>query len=77
MQSWQERVIQERDDLQLKWNKLNDYKRQERFANLETHDRRLLLKQWMIMSAYLEVLNERIQRFMDTTDQLGKTNTHT
>ena len=63
LQPWQDRVIQERNDLQMRWQKLTDYKREDRFADLDMHDRRLLLKQWMVMSAYLEVLNERITRF--------------
>ena len=69
---WQDRVIQERDDLQIRWNKLDTYKRDDRFADLNVHNRRLLLKQWMIMSAYLEVLNERIKLFGGPVNEVNQ-----
>lgn len=64
LQPHQERVIQERDDLVEKLNKLYDFThRNPLFNDLAREDADLLVEQAECMSRYADCLNKRIARF--------------
>lgn len=63
MQSHEERVVQERDDLLKKIRKLGEFLETQTYSNLAYEDRKLLNIQHTTMQTYAEVLNARIGRF--------------
>lgn len=58
------RVIEERDDLKVKVDKLTKFLDSEQFTLLPFSDKILLRCQLDAMHMYLEVLNERVGLFM-------------
>lgn len=60
---WQQRVLQEYDELKEKTKRLEVFLAYSKDPDLEHEDRRLLQKQAMAMHKYLQVLEERIMRF--------------
>jgi hypothetical protein len=63
MQPHEQRVVTERDELQSKLSKLNDFMRGDVFGNLPEPDRILLTVQQGQMFSYLQTLQMRIERF--------------
>ena len=64
MQEWQQRVIEERDELDAKHDKLVDFiENNPQFGLLEEADQDLLTQQEAYMEAYVATLNSRIERF--------------
>jgi len=64
MQEWQQRVIEERDELNEKHDKLVDFiENNPQFGLLEEADQDLLTQQEAYMEAYVATLNARIERF--------------
>ncbi len=63
MQPYQQRVINERDDLAEKLDKLTKFGETDVFDNLSLEDQQLLDNQWDFMSLYLDCLNRRIAKF--------------
>ena len=62
MQPWQDRLIQERNDLYEKLTKLVLFKETPIFKNLPDDDKLLLARQQAAMNKYLEALDDRINR---------------
>ena len=62
MQPWQDRLIQERNDLYEKLTKLVFFKETPIFKNLPDDDKLLLARQQAAMNKYLEALDDRINR---------------
>ena len=63
LQPYQQRVVQERDELQEKVGKLAEFVRSPGFADVATNDRTLLLEQYQAMTEYVIILSRRIARF--------------
>ena len=63
MISYQERVVKERNQLELKLNGLCAFLHTETFSSLEEEDKRLLENQRCAMADYLQALEQRIARF--------------
>jgi hypothetical protein len=62
--AYQQRVIEERDGLQEKMNRLYDFvENSPNFASLDAANRSLLVVQHEAMGAYRKVLDERIALF--------------
>ena len=64
MKEWQHRVMQERDDLDVKVIKLSEFLNADAHA-LDVYDVDLLGKQLTYMNGYLSILNHRINCFFD------------
>lgn len=63
MEEWQQRVIEELDELQLKIDKLDGFFDTEEFEDLEAAEQVRLRMQSKIMQVYAEILEERIDAF--------------
>lgn len=63
MEDFQIRVIDERDQLSEKLDKLDSFIESDRFQDLHWRDRHLLTRQAVCMQSYKEILDERINRF--------------
>ena len=61
-ESWLDRLVRERDDLGQRILKLDGFVRTETFSGLPELEKKDLLTQRALMSAYLEVLTNRIKR---------------
>lgn len=57
------RVIAERKELSDKFDKLGAFLESAAIDSVDVQERRHLIRQYMIMRDYLEVLQERIQNF--------------
>lgn len=62
IQEWQQRLLDEKDDLSKKVTRLIDYMMSEHFLTLPKEERHLLSEQLIHMMQYRSVLSERIQR---------------
>lgn len=63
LQPHQQRVVDERQELQVKHMKLGAFIQSETFEKLDLENRLLLKAQELVMSAYIGVLDERIKKF--------------
>lgn len=63
MEAYQERVIAEREELFEKFDKLRTFCRMELFTGLPYQEWGRLTRQLMVMTTYLDILNERIDAF--------------
>jgi hypothetical protein len=63
MQPYQQRVIEEREQLSVKYNALDTFVNGQVFLNLPGDEQDRLLRQRKIMGEYLEILDERIAAF--------------
>jgi hypothetical protein len=63
LEPYQQRVVDEKTQLDEKLNKLVEFIGGLQFARLDDIDRNLLLQQRLIMTNYSAVLNKRINRF--------------
>ena len=63
MQAHQQRVVQEKNDLEVKLKRLNEFLKTETFAGLGEAEQYRLLRQSGIMADYSAVLAERIEAF--------------
>lgn len=61
--NYKERVVKERNDLDLKVNGLYAFVKTDTFHSLEDSNQELLNDQLIHMTGYLLVLDERISRF--------------
>lgn len=68
MSNYQERVKKERNELDLKVNGLYAFVLTDTFHNLHDRDQELLNSQLCSMVTYLDILDERIERFRNATD---------
>ncbi|UJD04828.1 hypothetical protein PWKp5_00085 [Klebsiella phage PWKp5] len=59
----QERVVQEKEELEKKYNALGAFREGDTFKSLSTNEQFWLNSQHYVMGLYLHVLNERINRF--------------
>ena len=60
--TWQDRLVQERDELAKRLRKLELFQTTDRHSLLATEDIILLMRQQMSMEYYLHVLNQRLLR---------------
>lgn len=63
MQEWQQRVIDERDQLAERLAALESFIEGDKFGAVARVDRLLLIQQERSMRAYLSTLRERVERF--------------
>lgn len=63
MQPHQQRVVDEKTELDVKRQKLGEFKNTELFASLPWQEQELLNTQAHIMTMYSAVLGERISKF--------------
>lgn len=63
MEAYQERVVQERADLDEKWSKLGIFMGSPTFRGLPEAERSRLARQYEAMRQYAVVLDERIAAF--------------
>lgn len=66
MQPHQERVIQEKKELDEKLAKLDKFGRTEIFASLPVDEQGRLNRQYSVMEEYSRILEERIAAFNDS-----------
>ena len=58
--TWVDRLYEERTQLEGKIRRLGAFQKSEEYDALPVHDRNLLGDQYMAMTAYYDILNERI-----------------
>ena len=63
LQPFQQRVIDERDDLEIKASKLQDFILSDKFSSVPADERQRLVLQRNLMDAYVIVLDQRIAAF--------------
>lgn len=63
MEDWQQRVVDEYDQLVDRHVKLGQFIGTPTFQGLDIADQSLLETQWLVMAAYGNVLESRIKRF--------------
>lgn len=63
MEAYQERVIEEKQELDKKIEKLVLFINSDKFLSLSREDAALLLDQQIAMTTYSQILKERIARF--------------
>lgn len=63
MEAWQERVVAERHELNLKHEKLDNFMIGDDFFKLSKIDQSSLRSQYHIMLTYLYILDTRIESF--------------
>ena len=63
MTEWQNRLIEEKADLDAKIGRLDQFRRSDEFRMLDQIDRDLLEYQAAMMRGYSTALGERIKRF--------------
>jgi hypothetical protein len=63
LQPHQQRVVEEKSDLDTKLEKLGDFCNTPIFAGLEQAEQNRLNRQFLIMELYAQVLGERIAAF--------------
>lgn len=63
MEAYQQRVIDEKTELNTKFEALNKFLNTEPFDKLSSENQELLYTQTEIMHEYLEILEERIKLF--------------
>jgi hypothetical protein len=63
LQPYQERVVQERYDLNVKILALSKFFDTPMYASLELFDRSILVRQLNVMREYMEILESRIAGF--------------
>lgn len=66
MQPYQQRVVDEKADLDDKLSKLRQFMTSNAWTAVPEPDRLLLIRQEEVMRQYAEILGKRIQRFVDT-----------
>ena len=64
MEPYQERAIDEATELNVKVNALDNYLRTEAFRDIDDIDQELLQAQYTAMREYLDMLHQRIERFV-------------
>lgn len=67
MIEWQQRVVEEHQELHDKVTKLTKFMASNNglFESLEKEDKKLLVAQASVMWDYIDILEERIERFKD------------
>lgn len=65
MEDFKVRVIEERDELLIKLDKLGTFLYSASFETLGKKDKDLLVKQFAAMQKYVEILNIRIDAFSE------------
>jgi hypothetical protein len=63
MQPYQERVVQEKTELDIKIGKLNSFIESPKFYTVTQLERRHLIRQMQAMGTYSDILGERISAF--------------
>lgn len=63
MQEWQQRVIEEYDELKGRTDKLEIFRNGDSWDNLDIIDQTLLENQYLFMIGYGNILEKRIERF--------------
>ena len=63
MEEWQKRVIKEKQDLDLKRERLDSFFSKKAFADLDDDQKALMVDQSLIMGEYSEILGKRIDAF--------------
>jgi len=61
--NWKQRVIQEKEDLYKRRDKLNDFILTQTYMDLDPRNQSLLNKQLLTMNSYIHILTERIMLF--------------
>jgi hypothetical protein len=64
MEAYQERVLAERDELSERLDKLRTFLNSAKFDAVPRPEQVRMTRQYLAMSSYLDVLNERIAAFM-------------
>ena len=72
LQPWQERVVEEKEQLAERLNKLNAFLGSEMALGLPFDERCLLVRQASVMKQYLDVLLDRIARLFETATTKGE-----
>jgi hypothetical protein len=65
MQDWQNRVVEESDELVEKLNKLSNFIDSKEYDALPNREQDLLFKQHRLMREYADVLAERLRGFKE------------
>ncbi len=63
MNDWQQRILDERELLNTRTEKLRDFINSHAFTDMLFEDRTLMSDQFAAMQKYLEILDKRIERF--------------
>lgn len=71
MTDYQQRVVREKEELDVKLNNLDSFLVSEQFIFLDIEEKRRLLRQAAYMRDYSNVLKERIKAFKEDDEQKG------
>jgi hypothetical protein len=63
MEAWQQRIIDEYDQLKERTNKLEAFRADELWDELDLVDQTLMESQYLFMVGYGNILEKRIERF--------------
>lgn len=66
IEDWQQRLIEERDQLSERIGKLTVFMSSQAYRDIDQRDQFLLSQQFLAMSKYRAILNDRIDRIMTT-----------
>ena len=72
LQPWQERVVEEKEQLAERLEKLNAFLVSQACLSLPFEERCLLARQALTMTQYLDILLDRIARFFETATTKGE-----
>ena len=72
LQPWQERVVDEKNELAECLEKLNAFLATPECLTLPFDERCLLARQALVMAQYLDILLDRIARFFETATTKGE-----
>ncbi len=72
LQPWQERVVEEKEQLAERLEKLNAFLVTEKCLALPFEERTLLARQALVMAQYLDILLDRIEVFFRTATTKGE-----
>lgn len=67
MQPYQQRVVDEKSELNGKIEKLTDFIESDQFIVLDVDERHRMREQWVVMRMYSKILSDRIDTFYLTT----------
>lgn len=63
MQPYQQRVVDEHDELNTKVGKLTDFLESDQFDTVDPEEQHRLVQQLFVMELYLDILTQRVKAF--------------
>lgn len=60
---WLDRLINEKEELKIRYQKLLHFIKSDKFKELDERDRELLIEQKIVMNLYISILIKRIKKY--------------